>query len=185
MFFKRNQIRGSDSILESSFVKRARRAALLPGTLRGTPASAPVLPPPPLPPIEPVALGAALLTENVEEAVAVMIEAYQRIAGFSPALKRNADGEWFGMLRRAAAMLNRERVSVAGFVEYVVTLHVRRQGRRPWPAQVFGQKAVERWLPEYSDRSRAVLPAPTYVASSARRAIYEERVNGRRLRTER
>lgn len=60
------------------------------------------------------------------------------------------DPKFDNMLRLAVWGLRKARVSLPGYTKYVCTAILKRTGKFPYPAQVFGQQAIAGWLPRYT-----------------------------------
>jgi hypothetical protein len=79
----------------------------------------------------------------------MLIEQYL-VCGFGTYAKQVRDPKFNNMLRLAVWGLRKANVSLRGFVKYVCAGFLKRSGEFPYPAQVFGQKAIAAWLPRYT-----------------------------------
>lgn len=143
------------------------------GTVIGHPANGPVEPPQPL---DPVAWSpgkrdnSAGEVERIAICASFMREQFRESAGRAIPPEREYNVRW------AAWRVLEAGGDPVGYVRYVVEQHRARRGRRPLWQQVFGQKAVDGWLPEYTRRQAEGSDRASYEAPPERRAEYAERM---------
>lgn len=81
----------------------------------------------------------------------------------------------WALVRRMVYRLRKGGVRPAAFVTFVVRRVAALRQRRPYFAEVFGERAFEGWLPIYLREGANARGGFRYVTPPARRARYEER----------
>jgi hypothetical protein len=93
---------------------------------------------------------------------------------------------FFNMMKFAGWKLHKAGVSVIGYVQFVCGKWKAKNGRFPLPAIVFGQKAIDAWLPEYIKDESNYTPGLRIIAPpevlAAQKAEWERRLAEHRVK---
>ena len=144
----------------------------------GEPATGPVVPPEPLTPPAPAAVAVQKHEDAIDRIVrscGAMREAYIRVgcSRHADALSQLAELPSF---RAAAKQLLQAGVDPADYTTHVCLQHAKKKGKFPLPTQVFGTKAIEKWLPEYKKAEGQFKDGRTHEAGVDRVAEYSGRM---------
>jgi len=143
------------------------------GSVMGTPASGPVIPPRPL---DPVGFRPKSLEEIGDDVGRIRRHAGAMLAQMEELRVNSPPPEADRNVRWAAWRILDAGGDPASYVRYVAERFKAKNKRRPMWQQVIGEKAVNGWLPEYTRGQRESAERATYEATPERRAEYAERM---------
>jgi hypothetical protein len=115
---------------------------------------------------------------TVDGVAGALLAAYARVAaGRSYRQVSDPSAKIQAQTRGAAKALLAVHMSPEAYVDYVFATFRKRQGKRPYFAQVIGRKAVAGWIRDYQRNSvgSGALPVPMYVMSAERKDAYKKR----------